>query len=307
MASYKVPQDVEADDKLIGPFSFRQFIYLMIVAGSIGIAWGLGTIFLPLAAIPIPIIVLFSALALPLKKDQPMETYLAAILSYYLRPRIRIWEADGIEDPIDIAEPEDLGDQVQLKDLSQSETEKRLNYLASIADTKGWAIRGVEAQPANSAVKSDIYFEAQQAPDILSEDTSTSQTISKKLDQSSVNRRQAAIKTLTNLTPQTIPEKTPKPPKTPRKAPVQTSQIDSPVTFNPYPDEMKQTVVQPLEQSNRVTTDKIVPKNTSNNTVSADIINLASSNDLTIETIAREANRINKKNAAKNEVIISLH
>ena len=27
MAVYKVPQDVEADDKLIGPFSFRQFIY----------------------------------------------------------------------------------------------------------------------------------------------------------------------------------------------------------------------------------------------------------------------------------------
>jgi hypothetical protein len=24
MAQYKVPQDVEADDKLIGPFSFRQ-------------------------------------------------------------------------------------------------------------------------------------------------------------------------------------------------------------------------------------------------------------------------------------------
>ncbi|TAL14698.1 hypothetical protein EPN95_02230, partial [Patescibacteria group bacterium] len=34
MAQYKVPQDVEADDKLIGPFSFRQFVYLIIVALS---------------------------------------------------------------------------------------------------------------------------------------------------------------------------------------------------------------------------------------------------------------------------------
>ena len=38
MAEYKVAQDVEAEDKLIGPFSFRQFIYLIIVAiaGEIG-------------------------------------------------------------------------------------------------------------------------------------------------------------------------------------------------------------------------------------------------------------------------------
>lgn len=45
MASYKVPQDVEADDKLIGPFSFRQFIYLGIAA--LGIAIGInGTVLL---------------------------------------------------------------------------------------------------------------------------------------------------------------------------------------------------------------------------------------------------------------------
>ena len=44
MAEYKVAQDVEADDKLIGPFSFRQFIYLIVVAGASAIA-GAGTSF----------------------------------------------------------------------------------------------------------------------------------------------------------------------------------------------------------------------------------------------------------------------
>jgi hypothetical protein len=48
MATYKVPQDVEADDKLIGPFSFRQFIYLIIVALAIALAWGLSNIFVGL-------------------------------------------------------------------------------------------------------------------------------------------------------------------------------------------------------------------------------------------------------------------
>lgn len=64
MAVYKVPQDVEADDKLIEPFSFRQFIYLIIVALSLALAWGLGQLFIPLAVIPLPIIILFGALAL---------------------------------------------------------------------------------------------------------------------------------------------------------------------------------------------------------------------------------------------------
>lgn len=305
MASYKVPQDVEADDKLIGPFTFRQFIYLMIVAGGIGLAWALGRLFLPLAAIPLPIIILFAALALPLRKDQPMETYLAAILSYYLKPRVRVWDPDGIATPIEITAPKESDDQVQLKNLSQSEAEKRLGYLADLADTHGWAIRGQGVQPPSTTLNSDIYFEAQQAPDVLDENNSTSQIIDQKLSKSSADRRQAAIKKLTNPepTPAPVPPKSvvPQIPVIPKQ-----QNENEKVTFNPYPSDMKQTIVQPLETTYQATA-KVAPKTTSNNTVSADIINLASNNDLTIETIAREANRLNKKSISKDEVIISLH
>ena len=81
MAEYKVAQDVEAEDKLIGPFSFRQFIYLIIAAVAVALAWGLGQIFVGLAIIPLPVIIFFTVLALPLRKDQPMEIYVAAIIS----------------------------------------------------------------------------------------------------------------------------------------------------------------------------------------------------------------------------------
>ena len=52
MARYTVPQDVEAEDKLIGPFSFRQFVYLIIAAIGIGGCWALFSVFPPLAIIP---------------------------------------------------------------------------------------------------------------------------------------------------------------------------------------------------------------------------------------------------------------
>ena len=84
MANYKVPQDVEADDKLLGPFTFRQFIYLMIVLGMIVLAVGLFQIFPLLAVIPLPIAFFFVILSLPIKKDQPMETYLSALVSFYI-------------------------------------------------------------------------------------------------------------------------------------------------------------------------------------------------------------------------------
>jgi hypothetical protein len=65
---YKVPQDVEADDKLLGPFSFRQFIYLMVAAGLAAIAVFLFQIFPGLIVIPAPFLIFFVVLALPLQK-----------------------------------------------------------------------------------------------------------------------------------------------------------------------------------------------------------------------------------------------
>ncbi len=86
MATYKVPQDVEAEDRLLGPFTFRQFVYLLIAAIAGALAAALFQIFPLLAILPLPVIIFFLILALPLKKDQPMETYLAAIVSFYMKP-----------------------------------------------------------------------------------------------------------------------------------------------------------------------------------------------------------------------------
>ena len=117
MAQYKVPQNVEADDKLLGPFSFRQFVYLLIVGGLVALAIGLFQIFPLLAIIPIPFILLFAVLALPIKKDQPMETYLAALISYYLKPHKRLWTPGQRESTIYIAAPK-IVEEERTKDLS---------------------------------------------------------------------------------------------------------------------------------------------------------------------------------------------
>ncbi|MDB5177655.1 MAG: hypothetical protein JWO61_38 [Candidatus Saccharibacteria bacterium] len=315
MAVYKVPQDVEADDKLIGPFSFRQFIYLIIVAISGALAWGLAQLFIPLAILPLPLIIFFGALALPLRKDQPMEIYLAAIVSFYLKPRRRLWVADGVQSLVEITAPKVVEVQ-RTKNLSQGEAEQRLSYLAQIADSQGWAVRGVASAPVqNSPMNDDLYFEAQQMPDILDTTGGVARTFDTKLAQADSQRHQDMVQrmqqpaqpapaaAITTTAPQpavSLPPATQPPTQEPH------------LSFNPYPSAMHQSVVQPLSDSVAsqavAATQAASQVNTSEKPVSPDIISLASNPDLSIETIAHEAQRIQKKEAEldSDEVVISL-
>jgi len=311
MAVYKVPQDVEADDKLIGPFSFRQFIYLVIVVLSIVLAWGLWQVFIPLSIIPIPIIIFFGALALPLRKDQPMEIYMAAMVSFYLKPRRRLWDPDGIDSLVEITVPKTLEIQ-RTKDLTQSEAQRRFSYLAEIVDSQGWSIRGAGVQAPNSAMNSDVYFEAQQTPDVLDNDNIVAQAFGVKLSQNDARKHQEMIE-LVQKPSIAVPrpnqtQEIPSPsnyfggaaPTEPAAAPEPS--IDEPLKYNPYPN-IQQSVIQPIGQKDPVVES---PPTTSEKVVPAGIINLASNTDLSIAAIAREANRIQEKQDLNNEVIIKL-
>ena len=199
MAQYKVPQDVEADDKLLGPFSFRQFVYLLIVAGLIALAVGLFQIFPLLVIIPLPLILLFAALALPIKKDQPMETYLAAIVSYYLKPRTRFWMSGQRESTIDIIAPKTV-EEVRTRDITGEEATHRLSFLADIVDTEGYAIKGTATNP----MRDDLIAEANATADMFETDhfNNLEGTIEKdegKRYREVINEMRAAIEKNDNL------------------------------------------------------------------------------------------------------------
>lgn len=310
---YKVPQDVEAEDKLIGPFTFRQFVYLLIVAAAIAIAWGLSRIFVALAVIPVPVILFFGVLALPLRKDQPMEIYLAALISFFLKPHQRKWDPDGIESLIEVTAPK-ATDEVLTKNISQDEAEQRFGYLANIVDTQGWAVRGVGVQAPNSSLNSDVYFSAQETQDVLDNDTEVAQTLNQKLAASDEKRHQELVDKMRNPAP-TAPAAV---------APIATTpaptNLSAPV-YNPYPN-FQQTVINPIDDPAHMAptappaavaqpapqpTTTPAQSTTSENAVSADIINLATNSDLSIETIAREANRLQQKEeSGPDEVYVSL-
>ena len=304
MSVYKVPQDVEAEDKLLGPFSFRQFVFLIIAVIGIAIAYGLSTIFLPLAIIPVPIILFFGALALPLKKDQPMEVYLAAVISFILKPKKRLWQPDGIERLVEVIAPK-VEEKNYGNNYDQAEVQRRLSYLANLVDSQGWSIRGVNNP--NSSMRADLFNEGQAANDILDENSTTAQNINHLINQSDVRRRQEVIQKM-----QTGQSATPPPVQPPQPSQPDNPAPATPLQMNPYPT-MRQSILNPISRqsatptSTPIQTQPTTMPQSSVNEVSPAIIELANNHDLSIETIAREANRIQQENKLSDEeVVISL-
>ena len=150
MATYKVLQDIEAEDKFLGPLTLKQFIF-----GSITIVClYLGFLFLTKGLWPIviflaPIAFVSGFLAFPWGRDQPTETWLLAKLRYYFKPRRRVWNQTGIQELVKINVPK----KVLLytgNNLSQAEVQNRLQALAETVDTRGWATKNVSSNIYNN-------------------------------------------------------------------------------------------------------------------------------------------------------------
>lgn len=311
MAVYKVPQDVEAEDKLIGPFSFRQFIYLIVAALGMFMAWLLGQIFIGLIIIPLPVIVAFLALALPLRKDQPMETYLIAMLKFFFKPRHRIWDPEGTISLVQITAPK-VAEGPQLKEFGGSEASQRLAYLAQVVDTQGWATRGATSASDNL---SDIFVaEASHAEDILDSSSGVAQAIDQRITQADDARLSAVRQQFQAAVQQQPAPEAPEPvqPTAPASSQQATTEAEVPdLHYNPYPNSMRQHVINPAGQQQPVAPQTApqpeiqaqAEKQPSSETVSPDIMRLANNNDLSISALANEAHRLENDD---KEVVISL-
>jgi hypothetical protein len=147
MATYKVIQDIEAEDKLVGPLTFRQFVYAGLAALNIYLtflvvskgAWFMAAAFLPVAAV-------CGFFAWPWSRDQPTEVWALAKIRFLFKPRKRIWNQSGVKELVTITVPKKI-EHILTKGLSQTEVKSRLRALADTIDSRGWAIKNVGGVP----------------------------------------------------------------------------------------------------------------------------------------------------------------
>lgn len=142
MATYKVIQDIEAEDKLLGPLTLRQFIYASIVAVCGFICFKLIFIKWFLILPFLPPMVLFAMLAAPFGHDQPSEIWLLAKVRFFLKPQRRIWDQSGVKELVTITAPKRV-ERHYTNGLTQEEVKSRLEILARTIDSRGWAVKNV--------------------------------------------------------------------------------------------------------------------------------------------------------------------
>lgn len=262
-----------------------------------------------------------------------MEAYLSAVVSFYfLKSRKRLWQPDGIDSFVTIIPPKDA-DKILTKDLDETEATKRLAYLADLVDTHGWAIRGAGSMP-DTSISTDLYYESQQAPDMMDSTTPAAQAMAQQLDDGADQQRQEAISAMRGASGQPLTYATPETPVAQTaERPVVTPIDDitaNPVSSLPSVAEIRARQEELMRQSSeKETRDAIALANalaeeagdargsapastTSSNTPSTTSVStpdtgtieltkqqadeLSQQSDVSVQTLAHEANRMAQQN-----------
>lgn len=141
MATYKLIQDIEAEDKILGPLTLRQFIFGLVAAFLFYICFIVvvkHVFFLLVLFLPPALFCLF--FAVPFGQDQPTEVWFLAKVRFWFKPRRRLWNQSGVKELVTITVPKKV-ERVLTKGFSQTEVTSRLKALADTLDSRGWAVK----------------------------------------------------------------------------------------------------------------------------------------------------------------------
>lgn len=304
-------QDIEADDKLLGPLSFRQFVYSLVGVFMLYVSYLLyvhhGELLL---IVTLPIAFFAAFLAFPFGKDQPTEVWAIAKLRFFLKPRKRIWAQSGVKELVTITVPKKID--IQLTNgLSQTEVESRLQALANTIDTRGWAVKNVSSvfqSPLSTVPDSDRLISSSTLPQSVPDDYTTASDdlfdestnpIAQQVDQLlTANDSQHHQQLLDNLN---SVQATPTPEKTIDQ------QLKAAGASNHALMNNMHTLRQPAAAKPVVKTVASPQKPASTPTPDPVIMNLSQRNDLNVNVISHEADRAKEKDNSSDEVLISLH
>lgn len=142
---YKVPQNIDMEDKIVGPFTMKQFVYLMIGAFIIyGIynylSKGFDN-FMPLFIIvSLPIGFIVFAFVFVKINDRPFEKFIVNLIQFMRTPKKRIWSAGYQGENVIVDDPT-----VDKKEDDRHKDTRSLDELAKSLEAK------TKALPTNQA------------------------------------------------------------------------------------------------------------------------------------------------------------
>src|ERR1700741_4699631 len=90
---FEVPQFIEVEDKIIGPFTWKQFIYLAGGGGAVLVLFFMLPFFL-FAIFGIPIAALAGFLAFHQVNNRPFADFLESVVTYVSGRKLYLWRKE---------------------------------------------------------------------------------------------------------------------------------------------------------------------------------------------------------------------
>jgi len=129
---YQLPQFIEMEDKIVGPFSLKQFLYLIAVPVLCYVLH----FFVKLPYV-ILVGIIFAPVALMLAfykvNGRPFIYALGGVLKFIRRPQMYVWKRIPVAPKI---EPEETKKTIKKEKINKATEAKDFKKLAEILDTK---------------------------------------------------------------------------------------------------------------------------------------------------------------------------
>ena len=208
-SSYKIPQNVELEDKIIGPFTLKQFLYML--GGGLVTFVSFSTVY-TVSQAAFFLIMFFTwtfvgAFVFVKPYDQPFLKFVTSFVSFSTRPSRRAWKRLPTLGEIKLEEHQ-APPQVTKEEPTDEEVRSKLSKLAHVIDARGWS--DTDAAATVGRITSDV--EAKPKLNIfMSESEEPTDILAREDEGVGAGRAGANLDTVLKETPDQQP---PRPPQT---------------------------------------------------------------------------------------------
>lgn len=133
---FVVPQFIDAEDKIFGPITARQFIILM-VAGLIDFALFKLLSFVTFLIVGIPIIIVAGVFAFTKINGQSFHYFVLNLIQTFKRPRLRVWDKGHTDSELHALMKEEPAPPPPPSPRKAPVSSSRLNELTLVVNTGG--------------------------------------------------------------------------------------------------------------------------------------------------------------------------
>ncbi len=102
---FEVPQFIDVEDKIVGPFTWRQFVYIAGGTGILVTLWLLLDSFFLFILIGLPIGILTASLAFQRPNGRPFSIFLESFFTYFTRAKAYQWRRNEAQEIVDHSTP----------------------------------------------------------------------------------------------------------------------------------------------------------------------------------------------------------